>query len=96
MVELIEVFIFDVRAGVVIDTLSGVVAAVVIALKKFAVPIPYFVDALSDMMVDALIDALDNVIMVFVTDIGVEVLAGASVNVFTSLMTALEFAVPES
>ena len=96
MVELIEVFIFDVRAGVVIDTLSGVVAAVVIALKKFAVPIPFFIDVLSNTVVDTLIDALDNVIMGFVADIGVEVLADANGNVFTSLMTALEFAVLKS
>ena len=96
MVEPIEVFIFDVRAGGVIDTLSGVVAAVVIALKKFAVPIPFFIDVLSNMVVDTLIDALDNVIMVFVADIGVEVLADANGNVFTSLMTALDFTVSKS
>ena len=49
---------------------------------------------LSDVVVDALIDTLAGVIMDFVTGIGVEVLADANGNVFASLMTALEFAVP--
>ena len=54
-----------------------------------------FVDVLSDMALDAWIDALASVIIGFVTGIGVEVLADANGNVFASLMTALEFAVPE-
>ena len=36
-----------------------------------------------------------GVIMDVVTGIGVEVLADANVNVFASMMTALEFAVPK-
>ena len=52
---------------------------------EFAVPISYSVDVLSGMMGDVWIDALA----------GVEVLADANSNVFASLMTALEFAVPK-
>ena len=53
------------------------------------------VDVLSDMAVDAWIDALAGVIMGFVSGIGAEVLPGANGNGFASLMTALEFAVPK-
>ena len=53
------------------------------------------VDVLSDMAVDAWIDALAGVTIGFVSAIGAEVLADANGNVFTSLTTALEFAVPE-
>ena len=96
MVVVVEVSVMDVRADVVIDTLSGVeIIVVAVALKKFAVSIPFFVDVLSNMVVDTLTDALDTVIMGCVADIGVEVLADANGNVFTSLTTALEFAVPE-
>ena len=85
-------FVINVRAGAVIDMLVGVeeiivVAAVVTALE-FAVPISYglyFVDVLSDMVVDALIDVLAVMIIGFVSDIG---------NVFASLITTLEFPVP--
>ena len=55
----------------------------------------YFVYVLSDTVVGALIDALTDVIMGFVTSIGVEMLADANVNVFTSLMTALDFGLPK-
>ena len=54
--------------------------------------ISYFVDMLAEVVVDPLIDALTGVIMVFVPDIDVEVLAGANANGFASLMTAVEFA----
>ena len=47
---------------------------------------------LSGLVVDTLIDALSDMIIGFAAGIGVEVLAGAIGNVFTSLMTALEFA----
>ena len=57
-------------------------------------PIPYFVDVLCDVLVNALIDALYVGIMYFATGFGVEVLAEANVNIFVCLMTALEF--PES
>ena len=53
------------------------------------------VDVLSDMAVDAWIDALAGVTIGFVTGIGAEVLADANGNGFASLMTALEFAVPK-
>ena len=43
------------------------------------------------MMVDSLIEALTDVIMIFVSGIGVEAIG----NVFVSLMTALELAVPK-
>ena len=52
---------------------------------EFAVPISYSVDVLSGVLVDVWIDALA----------GVEVLADANANVFASLMTALELAVPK-
>ena len=54
----------------------------------------YFVYVLSDAVVDALINAVTDIISGFVSSIGVEVLAGANVNVFASPMTDLEFAVP--
>ena len=61
MVVVVEVFAIDVRANVVVDMLSGVeiiaVGAAVIALE-FAVPILYFVDVLSDVMVGTFVDAL--------------------------------------
>ena len=53
--------------------------------------ISWFVYVLSDMMVDSLIEALGEVIMVFVSGNGVEEIG----DVFVSLMTALEFAVPK-
>ena len=71
------------------------VTAVVIFLEC-SMPISYFVDMLCDVLLDACTDALTDVIIGFVTGIGVEVLADANGNVFASLMTALEFAVPES
>ena len=85
-----EALFINVRAGAVIDTLVGVeeitvVAAAVVIALELAVPISYFVDALSDMVVDALIDVLAVMIIGFVSDIG---------NVFAALMTALEFPVP--
>ena len=58
---------------------------------EFAESISWFVYALSEMMVDSLIEALNGVIMVFVSGIGVEAIG----NVFVSLMTALELAVPK-
>ena len=54
--------------------------------SEFAVAVSYFADSLSDMATD--------VIMGFVSDIGVEALANANVNIFASLMTALEFGLP--
>ena len=88
MPVMFEALFIDVRAGVVINTLVrvevNIVAAGVIALG-FAVIISYFGDVLSDMVVDALVGVLTDVIMAFVTGIG---------NVFASLMTALEFPVP--
>ena len=50
---------------------------------------------MSDVVVDALVDVLTGAIMVFVPGIGVEVLADTNVNVITSLINALEFAVPK-
>ena len=70
------------------------VTAVVIALE-FVVSILYLVDVLSSMVVDALINLLAGVTMGVVTGSGSEVLADANVNVFASLMTDLEFAVPK-
>ena len=53
------------------------------------------IDVRTDMVIGAWIDALAGVIKGFVSGIGVEVLAGANINVFASLMPALEFAVPK-
>ena len=95
---LVEVWLIEVRADVVIVTLAGVetiVAAAFVSASKFAAPISYRVDMLSNMVVDALVDALASVMICLVLDIGFEVLADATGNVFTSLMTALENAVPK-
>ena len=46
-------------------------------------------------MVNALIDAVTDIIMGFMSSIGLEVLADANTNVFASSMTASEFAVPK-
>ena len=98
VVVLVELLVIDVRAGVVIDKLIGVeiIAAtgVVIAFFEFALSTSCFEDMLCDMMVDSLIDALAA--MVFASGIGVvAVLTDANINVSTSLLTALEFAVPK-
>ena len=74
----------------VVVKVAGIVEVIVAA----AVVID-FVDVLSDMSLDAWIDALASVIIGFMTGIGVEVLPGANGNGFASLMTALEFAVPK-
>ena len=61
MVVAVEVLTIDVRSDVVIEMLSGVeinvVAAAVTALE-FALPISYFVDVLSCVVVGAFVDAL--------------------------------------
>ena len=64
-----------------------IVGAVAVISLGFAVPISYFVDVLSDMVVACVITG-------FVPGIGVEMLADANVNVFAFLMTVLEFAAP--
>ena len=80
IVVIVEVVLIEVRAKVII---FGV----------FALSVLNFGGVLSSMLVDALIDAVAEVIMGMVSDIGVEVLPDATVNVFTFLMTALDFAV---
>ena len=95
---LIEVLtIIGVRADVVIDALTEAMVGVgvdVMALY-FAVPVAYSVGLLSDVVVDALIDPLADVIMDFVSGIGVEVLPDANGNAFTSLTIVLEFVAPK-
>ena len=81
IVVVVEVLVIDVRADVVIVTLAGVNNIVLAAA---------FVIAL-----EFAVSISDFAIMGFVTGIGVEVLADANGNVFASLMTALEFAVPK-
>ena len=71
------------------------VEIIVVTALEFVVTILYLVDVLSSMVVDALIDLLACATMGIVTSIGSEVLADTNVNVFASLMTALEFAVPK-
>ena len=61
-----------------------------------AVPISYCLDVLSGMVVDTLTDSLIGGIMIFVSGIGVEVLADATGTFFASLMTASENAVPKA
>ena len=84
----IEALFINVRAGAVIDMLVGVeeiaVVTAVITALEFAVPLSYFVDALSNVVANSLVDVL-GMIIGFVSDI---------VNVFASLMTALELLVP--
>ena len=80
IVVIVEVVLIDARAEVIIFWL-------------FALSVSNFGGVLSSMLVDALIDAVAGVIMGMVSDIGVEVLPDATVNVFTFLMTALDFAV---
>ena len=46
------------------------------------------------MVVGASTGTVTDVIMFFLSDIGVEVLTDANVNVFAFLMTVLEFAAP--
>ena len=70
-----------------------VVTAVVIFLEC-SMPISYIVDILCDVLLDACIDVLTGAIIGCVSGIGAEVLADANGNVFASLMTDLEFAVP--
>ena len=95
MVVEVEALVVDVCAGVVVDTLHGVdiiVMPAIVSDSELAGPISYFVDVLSDMVVDALVEAVAEIIMVFVTGIDVEVL---NVNAFAFLTTALEFDVPK-
>ena len=85
-----EALLANVRAGALIATLVkvdeiAVVAPVVVTALECAPPIPYFVDALSDMVVDALTAVLADVTIGFVSAIA---------SVFASLMPALDFPVP--
>ena len=97
VVVLVELLVIDVPAGVVIDKLIGmdiIAATGVVIAFEFALSTSCFEDMLCDMMVDSLIDALAA--MVFASGIGVvAVLTDANINVSTSLLTALEFAVPK-
>ena len=61
----------------------------------FPVTVAYIGDVLSDMVVGAFTGEVADVIMGFVSSIGVEVLADANVNIFASLVTALEFGLPK-
>ena len=72
----------------------GVLADAVIVLE-FAVTVSYFEDVPSSMVRGAFTGAVTDVMMGFVSDIGVEVLADANANVFASLMPGLEFTVPK-
>ena len=95
IVVVIEVLAIDVRVDGRTRTLADVVLAAAVITLELVVSISYFVFVRSDVVVDALIDVLDSVIMGFVSEIGVEVLIDANVNVFASLMPALECAVPK-
>ena len=95
MVVEVEALVIDLCAGVVVDTLHGVdiiVMPAIVSDSELAGPISYFVDVLSDMVVDAFVLTC---VMAFVPDIGVEVLADANANIFAFLVTALELALPK-
>ena len=98
VVVVAKVLVWDagiIEVVVVVEALFiGVLADVVIALE-FAAPVSYFGDILSPMTMDVSAGVAADVIMGFVADIGVEVMADANGNVFASLMTALDFAVPK-
>ena len=94
MVGMIVVVVIVIRVLVWVVATIGLVVVVEVLFICVLVLVKYFEDVLSDMVVGALIDAVTDVIMGFVTSIGVEMLADANVNVFTSLMTALEFDLP--
>ena len=68
------------------ELVIDVVAAVAIALE-FAVAVPQFVDVLEDVLMHALTDATIDVL----PDIGVGGLADVNVDIFTVVMTVLEF-----
>ena len=53
------------------------------------------IDKLAGVEIIVVAAAVSGEIMVFVPGIGVEILADANANIFTSLMTALEFAEAE-
>ena len=94
MEVVVEEFLVIVRTGVVSNTFADakiiVVVGVVIA-SKLAVPIPYSVALLSDVVVDMLNEMLIGAAIDFVADIKFEVVADVSVSVFTAVVTDLEF-----
>ena len=97
MTVVVKVLIIDVRVDEMMDFLAGVwivviVAVVFVIALALVLSMPYFVY----MLFDALVDSLTRLIMRSVPNIGVEVLAGANTNVFTSRMPSLEFVAPES
>ena len=72
----VELFLID---AWVIESLSGVMTAVLFALK-FVVSVSYFVEVLSDVAVESL-----------AVGTGAEVLAGINVNISAAATNALEF-----
>ena len=86
MVVIVESLVIDVRADVVINMLTG---------RVIPVSISYFLYVLSGVVVDMVVGALTDVIMDFVSGIGVEVLPDANGNAFTSLTIVLEFVAPK-
>ena len=81
MVAVVEALVIDVLAGVEI-----IVVDIIVNVLKFALPVPYSVDASSDVAVDLLMLGV-------LPGIGIAVLADVNANAFTVAMTALEFPV---
>ena len=96
--SVIKVSVWDatvINIAVVVEVLAIGVLTDVDIILEFAVTVPYFGYVPSGMVIGALTGEVTDVMMGFVSDIGVEVLADANVIIFASLMTALEFAVPK-
>ena len=81
-----ELLFGDVWIDVVIESLASVVTGGVVVLE-FLVPVSYFVEVWSDVLV---------VVEELAVGIGVEVFADVNVNVSKGVVTALAFSMPIS
>ena len=89
----VKVLIIEVRAVMVNGKLSDVDMVVEPFTFLIVVSVSYSVDVLARWW-DTSTNRLAGVIMVFVSGIGVEVLANVNANIFAAVMTVLEFDVP--
>jgi hypothetical protein len=78
----VELLVIDAWVDVVIESLPDVVTDGVVVLE-FVVPVSYFAEVLSDVVLEAL-----------AVSIGFEVLDDVNVNVSVAVMTAFEFCMP--
>ena len=88
MVVVVEVMVIDVLVDVEI-----IVVGFTVIVLKLTLSALYSVDVPSDVAVELFMDALTCAIIVFLTEIGVEVLPDVSANAFAVIITALEFPV---